>query len=844
MDGHACEGDARRVRVRDNPDGLASMPNGIDHVEVLDAGAGAPRQRTLLVRLLREFAPAALGPHNVDVDGGVRVTGLRVEWALRADQAKATRHEAWMDTAPWMADPAWARRTLVVRLDAHGDFSTYTVRLVRANDDLRPPAWVDDRLAAQEFSFKAGCPGGFDCREDAGCPPAQDPSPPIDYLAKDYASFRRLMLDRLSATVPAWSERNPADLGVTLVEAVAAAADRLSYMQDAAATEAYLATARRRVSVRRHARLLDYAMHDGCNARTVVVFQAAGTGAVEAGTRLLARTPGLPPRIDPGEGAEAFAAAPAVFETMERVVVRAAHNSLPLHAWGEAECCLPAGSRAATLDGDFPDLAAGDLLVLEETVGPETGRPEDADPARRHAVRLTSAATATDPVLARPVTHVAWADEDALPFPLWVRARVPASESDDTLVSRPAAVARGNATLADHGLTRDASTALPVAGHPPAPPALDPPVVPARGDYRPSLPDRDVTQAAPLPAGLPVAAALRQDPRAALPVVRLEAPGEAWSCVRDLLGSGPDATDFVVEAEDDGSARLRFGDGRHGRRPTPLSSLAPRYRTGNGAAGNVGADALAHAVTAVAAVAGVRNPLPASGGTDPEPAEAVRRDAPHAFRVQRRCVTAEDYAEAASAVPGVQKARATLRWTGSWHTVFVAADCQSGAHAGDTRAERLLRGRAEARLLAELETRRLAGVDLEVEPPAFVPIDLALTVCVDPDRPKEDVERDLLDALSNRDLPDGRRGLFHPDLLTFGQTVHLSRIIAAAMAVPGVKHVDASPGRSRFQRWGKAAQGELESGVLALGRLEIARLDNDPSLPENGRIELRMEGGL
>ena len=46
--------------------------------------------------------------------------------------------------------------------------------------------------------------------------------------------------------------------------------DYLSYYQDATATEAYLGTARQRVSVRRHARLLDYAMHDGCNARVWV----------------------------------------------------------------------------------------------------------------------------------------------------------------------------------------------------------------------------------------------------------------------------------------------------------------------------------------------------------------------------------------------------------------------------------------------------------------------------------------------------------------------------------------------------------------------------------------------
>ena len=69
---------------------------------------------------------------------------------------------------------------------------------------------------------------------------------------------------------PDWVERNPADLGIMLVELLAYLGDHLSYYQDAIATEAYLGTARQRVSVRRHARLLDYAMHDGCNARVWV----------------------------------------------------------------------------------------------------------------------------------------------------------------------------------------------------------------------------------------------------------------------------------------------------------------------------------------------------------------------------------------------------------------------------------------------------------------------------------------------------------------------------------------------------------------------------------------------
>ncbi len=63
----------------------------------------------------------------------------------------------------------------------------------------------------------------------------------------------------------------------------------------------------------------------------------------------------------------------------------------------------------------------------------------------------------------------------------------------------------------------------------------------------------------------------------------------------------------------------------------------------------------------------------------------------------------------------MQRAAATFRWTGSWHTVFVTADRFGGA-AVDAAFETGLR--------AELERYRMAGYDLEVDAPVFVPLEL------------------------------------------------------------------------------------------------------------------------
>jgi hypothetical protein len=96
-------------------------------------------------------------------------------------------------------------------------------------------------------------------------------------------------------------------------------------------------------------------------------------------------------------------------------------------------------------------------------------------------------------------------------------------------------------------------------------------------------------------------------------------------------------------------------------------------------------------------------------------------------------------------------------------------------------------------------------------------------------------------------LPNGQLGFFHPDNFTFGQPVYLSRVIAAAMQVPGVLWVDTNdtpPSPNHFKRWGQVSEGETAAGLISFGPTEIARLDNDPSAPENGKIQFFLEGGL
>ncbi|WP_128430116.1 putative baseplate assembly protein [Streptomyces cyaneus] len=1030
---------SRRTKVR------AAQLNGVDSVEVDDDGL-------LLTVTFLGKAPHGLGPENVRVDGGRRITGIT------AVDVSVEREE----------DPELDDR-LYVTLDKAGDTSRYRLSLVETDPYGRPGTepfrGFDQRYHSATFAFRPDCPTPFDCKEDEQAGPDYPTVPVVDYTARDYDTIRKLLLDRLALTTPDWVERNPADLGMTLVELLAYTGDQISYQQDAVATEAYLDTARRRVSVRRHVRLIDYAMHDGCTARAYVAVQTAGDHTLAPGTYRFAsvdvRT--LDPHDRPEPGTVIVEAdlgdldergSVEVFEpvvTVDPLELRVAHNAIGLWTWGGEVCTLPKGATSATLRDEWVDaetcrerqldLKPGDLLVLEEVKGPRTGTPGDADPSHRQAVRLTSVTPAVDRIEDQPVLEVTWAAEDALRFPLCLATR----GGRDCLPVEGVTLARGNVVLVDHGRTLHG---LPETFTVPQFPAVvapcDPPsagcydrdegnaparlinsltdqaesgealtpddirelfevvgesatnraglgleragqrhehVVPGTAyaqaaalrtllaqsvypgilpRFRPVLGRAPVAQAVPFPdlgtvaagqaeriaaipgrvrqrlvelwrsardrdglgaeeiaeltviyglrilerielrrhpvralrellhrsdqlldaklrrievltararagtvldghiaweiahswgpayaAGLhpdePVlrgsaTAALDLDPRRALPAVRLhgEDDDKVWEPRRDLLDSGPRDRHFVGELEDDGRLALRFGDGRHGARPTPGSRLALHYRLGGGTAGNVGAEAINHLVVqsdcAPPPAAVVRNPLPAKGGIEPEPVEQVRQLAPLDLRRTRlRAITAEDYAALATALPGVQRAAADLRWTGSVQEAHVAIDAYG---AGAPSAELL------ARVAQSLEPYRRIGHDLVVGAARLVPLDIALTVCAKPGHQHGQILAELYRVLGNGRLADGRLGFFHPDALTFGEPVRLSRLVAVAAAVPGVESVQVT----RLQRLYEPDRGEREDGVLRLGPLEIATCDNDPDRPENGRLAISLGG--
>jgi hypothetical protein len=893
-----CGNELRRQAVRQH------RLNGLDYLEVSDD------QRSLCVHFLGPV-PTDLNKNNLRIEGGRRIRDIKV---INVEVELPDQDDPTLDGC------------LRISLDKYGDFSTYTLMVVeidsasgqvKIDDQGRPQSKVgfDVRYAQLPFGFKVSCPSDLDCQTDSTCPPPEYLEPEINYLAKDYGSFRQLILDRLSLNMPEWRERHVPDLGITLVELLAYVGDYLSYYQDAVATEAYLDTARQRISVRRHVRLVDYMMHEGCNARAWVWIEASSNTVLNPADFFLITTysgaPAIGTILNQIDDLERVPVNQyEVFEPVstEPIQLNLAHNEIHFYTWGDHQCCLAKGATQATLYGNlqhlsqpilapaeaidiegtedpievFPaesnlDLKVGDVLIFEEVKGAKTGNAADADPNHRHVVRLTKVEPSEDALYIDPVSNsavplveIAWSIEDALPFSLCISALGAAPEC---CLIEDITVARGNVILVDHGRTVVPPENLGVVqtkatlsiceaeGQ-----ASDISIVPQ--PFNPHLSQSPLTFSEPLLSqSLPASKLLVQDPRQALPQVSrlvgipaklpvandpqfFDANNDAqWVPQPDLLSSYSRDQHFVVEMDDQGIAHLRFGDGELGQQPAAGDRFYAKYRIGNGIAGNIGAYTISHLVLRNISMSGTtlvpRNPFPARGGTAPEPIAEVKLFATTAFRKKlQRAITAQDYADIVMRdFPlQVQRAAATLRWMGSWYEVLVAIDPRNSEE-------------ASAVLIQEIQQHlylyRRIGHDVVVKSAVYVPLSIVMQICVLPTYLRGHVLANLLEVFSTRRLANGKLGFFHPDNLTFGGGIYLSKLIAAAQAVPGVMRVQVT----RLQRLAdvvdsarvsidqESAGAALLTGLLPLESLEIARLDSDPSFPENGVLKFDLGGG-
>jgi hypothetical protein len=154
--------------------------------------------------------------------------------------------------------------------------------------------------------------------------------------------------------------------------------------------------------------------------------------------------------------------------------------------------------------------------------------------------------------------------------------------------------------------------------------------------------------------------------------LELRVDGILWHEIASLYDAGPYDRVYEVRIDDDGSTRVRFGDGERGHRlPTGTLNVAAKYRAGIGAAGEVADEAIILLKTRPLGVRAVVNPSPASGSAEPETLDEARTRAPQSVRTLGRIVSVTDYQDFALAFAGIGKARADTLWSGEQQLVHL-----------------------------------------------------------------------------------------------------------------------------------------------------------------------------
>lgn len=786
--------------------------NGVDYVEIANT-----QQTQLRVHFLTGVPVELTSAEKVTICGGETINSVAV-LALAAN--------------PWSADED-GRVILDLEVAAPGDFSTYTLTIASPN--------LDPYYDAVPFSFKANCESTLDCAPTAAqCPSPEDEQPPIDYRVKDFAGFKRALSDFSALRYPLWVERSEADLGVMTMEALSALADELSYLQDRVAGESKLETATQRVSLVRLARLVDYEPTPAMAATTTLVVEVgAGVTSVPGGFRcgaLGAENQSIPFTVgDQLADPETGQLSTSSYKVNPRWNAGPADaRNLQPYWWDDTRRCLPPGATRLWLIGHEHELGEQELLI-------DTAPAIEGFPPVREIVKISNVSEVEDPVYKVPLTRI------DLATPTTFEHDLAATHFAANLV--PAV--QGTPSEETFAIPSEAPDAGPIPGVAPIVVRTAANWTPAdpRPDYRFSLIAQQICWLPSALASADINASVSATPLIALEAVDQTGARTAWRWQRWLLNSNAGDPVFTLTPErystvgavpgttwldyDGEGTTLRFGDGTFGLTPTPGTTFTVTYLAGGGTIGNVPADTVTQIEPGQsgAGVLAASNPFAAEGGADEETAQQIRDRAPQAFRADPlRAVRAEDYVRAAKSQPWVMQAGTSFRWTGSWLTVFTTADPRERE---DLTIDEL------QQLCDLLNRRRLAGYESYVLAPSYASIDLQINVCALPSAFAGDVQSTVLSNLRPGPLPNGERGFFDHEHWSFGQSLQASALLAAIQRAGGVLGVSSILYRQRGTQWEWAELPE----TVSIPADRILRVDDDPSRPEDGSLQVIVGGG-
>ena len=220
--------------------------------------------------------------------------------------------------------------------------------------------------------------------ETCGCCEGIDPSTPaivhnraglsvIAYRIGEYEQFKESMLAGLSsskfAPLAALRTREPDDFTIALIDAVACAADVLTFYQERIASESYLRTATERVSLQEMAKLIGYRLRPGVAAETWLAFalEAPRTPPEELTRDPGALVTGVPASLRLASGLKVQSVPgpdekPQTFETVETITARPEWNAI--RPWMTRTRVPTLGDTDTFVHGVRNNLKAGDALVF------------------------------------------------------------------------------------------------------------------------------------------------------------------------------------------------------------------------------------------------------------------------------------------------------------------------------------------------------------------------------------------------------------------------------------------------------------------------------------------------
>jgi hypothetical protein len=248
-----------------------------------------------------------------------------------------------------------------------------------------------------------------------------------------------------------------------------------------------------------------------------------------------------------------------------------------------------------------------------------------------------------------------------------------------------------------------------------------------------------------------------------------------WHETDSLAGEGANDQIFTTQTDNASKTSVIFGNGVQGARlPTGAENVSAVYRTGIGQPGNVKATSISLLSTRPLGVKAVINPLPASGGADPENRDQARRSVPLALLALDRLVSIRDYADFARTFGGIGKASAVRLTDGLREVVHLTI---AGAEDIPIDPTSDLYANLRQALLAYGDPYLTIQVDLREVMLLVVEAGISLQA----DYLWEGVEPQMRAAMLDT---------FSFDNCDLGQNVYLSEVIRTLQQVPGVAYVD------------------------------------------------------